>query len=437
MSGNTTASNLLPGVLFLVSLVVNNWTCCAAQSIRSSFERLPIPPAHRRTWGRPRLWTASVYQATLKTMVEDRLPNVCRDLSSYAQLHNDDSLSDSRLRQTNVLKHLGIQHCPLGFPHGFTAIHIIHSHGGVAESDTVDRSLAKSRRRTVKVYRFKFPKRMTTDSLEFSQSKILVPMVSRFETLRCPKKVHRCRVTLLDGENVISRFVRNENPCEPEQRTTSESGIQMLHVVLNSTKILSKLFEERAELAAPLSDEDRFATLSIKVVCYDGMSAEIPSSARPTLVVLQASEAVSCPAKTIAEPIRLQTELTSAAPCRTLCRRLDHEINLSSPIGNTFPTLRLHAGMLSANVGRCEGSCDTRPMRGCLFDQVTYHALLLNALAKSHLLPAMTCAVNIKNLRSLWVPYAYDTPGTVQYTDCGIASIHQVTVARQGGCNCS
>ena len=424
----------------LIVLFVTQWPACSAGNVKSYFERLPIPPGNHAAHAEGET-TAPPY-----SMAESRLSNVCHDLSYYAQLYNDDSLTDSQLRQASVLKLLDIQNCPLGFPHGFTAIHTIHSHSDVAELDAVccagkhvDRSLAKSRRRTVKVYRLRFPKRVTNYSLEFSQSRIVVPMEIRFGK-NC--SMLKYRLTLLDGEKAISKFA--PNPCDYDQ----SSGNLTINAVLNSTKLLRNHFQKQQGSAVPLEDRDHFTKVFVKLVYFGGMSAEVSHFTRSTLVLLQANATVSCE-----DPVHAETPSQASAAshepagesfrsrCQALCHYSDHSINLNVPIRTIFPFLRLHASMLSVNVGLCEGNCVARSMRACGFRHATYHGLVMDTLSNvqpaqySHL-PSMSCAVNTNNLKSLWVPYAYDTPGTGWYTDCGITIIHKATVAQQGGCHC-
>ena len=82
-----------------------------------------------------------------------------------------------------------------------------------------------------------------------------------------------------------------------------------------------------------------------------------------------------------------------------------------------------------------------RPMRSSNFKRYIKHSLVMTELQlrNSDLaskLPDMSCAVDVMRLKSILLPYSYETNAT-EYSDCGKVSIKQARIPGcDGSCRC-
>ena len=439
----------------LLVFLIYSWPGCngdqSSDPSLKSITNLPVPPDFQSRWGRerePRLSSNHQIQ-TQRTAQGQRNPDVCRRLVGYANHYNTDGYIP-RLNSTQdyVSKLLGTQNCSFGFSDSIAAIHVLRNEGHVEPLGAADCG-EEGNMRTVKVYRLRFAKRVARDSLQFSQLKLLLPIVIGLKDGECPQQQTKYKVVLLDGETVVSRFVEGFKTCNTSS-TAPGNGNDTITVVLDATGIMFQVFLPRSDLdeSVHLVNDSRLANLSLKLKYQGSMFAEIAPSAKVSLVLLQADDAVSVGCHSVLKVKNTVKNATGPAPpflrkiCRNICSRQHYDINMQQYVTSRYSGLNIHASMGSVDVGACRGGCQVRPMRSCTFERYPQHRLLLSTLKlridrRYGRLPGMSCAVDVMRLKSILLPYSYENNAT-EYSDCGIVRVKQARIPRgDDGCWCT
>ena len=415
-----------------------------------AIDDLPVPPALRSRWGREGELAVPIQNQQPVHM--HRNPDVCRQLVRYAKQYNSDGhrprLSEDDSTQDDVFKLLGTENCSLGVSEGISAIHVLRSKDHAEVVGTANRG-EEGNMRTVKVYRLRFAKRATRDSLQFSQLKLLLPVtIGPKNDGHCPQQRTKYKVVLLHGEAVVSRFVEGFKMCSNTSSSPSHRN-ETTTAVVDATGIMSQVFQSRTDLdeSVPIDDNNQLLTVSLKLVYRGGMFAEIPPSAKASLVLIQANEARRCrnelEANIPAEPTTVVPPLPPflRTTCRNICSRQRYDIDLQRYVASRYTGLNIHASLGSVDVGVCRGGCQVRPMRSCNFKRYTKHSFVMTALQLrsnelARRLPDMSCAVDVMRLKSILLPYSYENNAT-EYSDCGIVSIKQARIpGGDGSCRC-
>ena len=440
-------------IITLFTLLIYGWPGCdgdrSSDPSLKSINNLPVPPAFQSRWGREEELALPVQNQRPVHM--HRNPDVCRRLVSYAKHYNTDGqrprLSEDDSTRDYVSKLLGTQNCSLGFSDAISAIHVLRSQDHAEVVGMADRG-EEGNMRTVKVYRLRFAQRMTRDSLQFSQLKLVLPVVIAPKNGHCPQQRTKYKVVLLDGETVVSRFVEGFKMCNNSSSTPSH-GNETITAVVDATGIMSQVFLSWSDLdeSVHLPRNNQLVSLSLKLVYHGGMFAEIPPSARASLVLVQASEPVGCQNVLETKTSARSTTVAPSLPpflrniCQNICTRHRYDIDMQQYVTSRYSDLNIHASLGSVDVGACRGGCQARPMRSCGFERYTKHSFVMTALQLrsnelARKLPNMLCAVDIMRLKSILLPYSYENNAT-EYSDCGIVSIKQARIpAGDDSCRC-
>ena len=308
-----------------------------------------------------------------------RNPDVCRQLVSYAKQYNTDRhrprLSEDDSTQDYVSKLLGTENCSLGFSEGISAIHALRSKDHAEVVGTANRG-EEGNMRAVKVYRLMFAKRVPRDSLQFSQLKLLLPvMIGPKNDGHCPQQRTKYKVVLLDGEAVVSRFVEGFKMCSNTSSSPSHRNETTTAVVLqvDATGIMSPVFQSRTDLdeSVHIPNNNQLLNVSLKLVYRGGIFAEIPPSAKASLVLIQVNEAVGCHNELEANiPAQPTTVVPPPPPflrttCRNICSCQRYDIDLQQYVASRYTGLNIHASLGSVDAGVCRGGCQVCPMRLC------------------------------------------------------------------------
>ena len=415
-----------------------------------SVDYLPVPPAFQSRWGQEGELAVPIQNQRPVRM--HRNPDVCRRLVCYAKQYNTDGhrprLSEDDFTQDYVSKLLGAQNCSLDFSDGISAIHVLRSNDRAEVVGTANRG-EEGNTRTVKVYRLRFAKRVTRDSLQFSQLKLLLPVtIGPKNDGHCPQQQRtKYKVVLLDGEAVVSRFVEGFKMCSNTSSSPSHRN-ETITAVVDATRIMSQVFLSQTDLeeSVHIANNSQLINLSLKLVYHGGMFAEVPPSAKASLVLIQANEAVSCHVLEAKNPAQPASVVPSIPPflrptCRNICSRQRYDINLRQYVASRYSGLNIHASLGSVDVGVCRGGCDARPMRTCNFKRFTKHSFVITELQLrntelAHKLPDMACSVDVMKLKPILLPYSYENNAT-EYSDCGIVSIKQARIpGGDDSCRC-
>ena len=351
-----------------------------------AIDDLPVPPAFQSRWGREGELRAPVQNQ--RPVYMHRNPDVCRRLVSYAKQYNTDGrrprLSEDDSTQDYVSKVLGTQNCSFGFSEGISAVHVLRSkdHAEVVGTATCGE---EGNMRTVKGYRLRFAKRVTRESLQFSQLKLLLPVMvgPKNDGHRPQQQRTKYKVVLLDGETVVSRFVEDFKMCSNTSSSPSHRNETMTAVV-DATGIMSQVFRSRTDLneSVHIPNSNQLLNVSLKLVYRGGMFADIPPSAKASLVLIQANEAVGCHNELEAKiPAQPTTVVPPPLPflrttCRNICSRQRYNIDLQQYVASRYTGLNIHANLGSVDVGVCRGGCQVRPMRSCNFKRHTKHSFV-------------------------------------------------------------
>ena len=439
----------------LVTLLIYGGPGCngheSSEPSLMSIDHLPVPPAFESRWGREGELAVPIQNQRPVHM--HRNPDVCRRLVGYAKQYNTDGhrprLSEDDSTQNYVSRLLGTQNCSLGFSEGISAIHVLHSKDHAEVVETAYRG-EEGRMRMVKVYRLRFAKRVARGSLQFSQLKLLLPVKIELKNDgHCPQK-HRAKykIVLLDGQTVVSRLVEGFEMCSNKSLSPSHRNETMTAVV-DATGIMSQVFLSRTDLDESFHVRNNYQLLkvSLKLVSRGGMFAEIANSAKASLVLIQAKEAVGCH-NVLEAKIPAQPAIAVPPPppflrttCLSICSRQRYDFDLQQYVASRYTGLNVHASLGSVDVGACQGGCHVRPMRSCNFKRYTKHSFVMTELQLRnsklfHKLPDMVCSVDVMRLKSILLPYSYENNAT-EYSDCGIVSIKQARIpGGDGSCRC-